>query len=316
MNTLTLRIGFSLTVVALALSLAACGKKDTKPAATQVASRVDSDEITVHDINQALQRSNTAGLSPEAAKNLGADILEKLIDQQLAVSRATAADLHRSAEVFALIEASRRDILARAYMQNLTATLPKPSAADVKKYYAKNPQLFSERHIYNIQEIIVPKNADDTHANTLRGYVSAGRSMDEAAAALKQAGIAFNGGSATRAAEEIPLDMLKQLSGLKEGQSIVFETPQGATLMRVVASQRTPVTEADALPRIEQFLTNLRANETVAADIKRLRASTKITYMGEFAKAGGNATGQGENQHLSPLAAAQSAIERGVAWLK
>lgn len=306
----------TLAATAVVLSLSACGKKDEKPAATQVAARVGSDEITVHDINQVLQRSNTAGMSPEAAKNLGATVLEKLIDQQLAVSQATEANLNRTADVIAQIEASRRDILARAYMQKLTAALPKPSAEDAKQYFAENPQLFSERHIYNVQEIVVPKTAGGNPADTLRGYISAGKSMEEAAAALKQAGIAFGSGSATRAAEQIPLEMLKQLSGLKDGQSTVFETAQGATLLRVVSSQRAPVSEADALPRIAAFLTNTRATEAVAADLKRLRSSTKITYMGEFANAGGTTTGQQENQSQSPMNAAQSAIERGVAGLK
>lgn len=298
------------------LSLSACGNKDEKPAATQVAAKVGSDEITVHDINQVLQRTNTTGLSPDAAKNLGAEMLEKLIDQQLAVSQAMDANLNRTAEVVAQLEASRRDILARAYMQKVAGALPKPSPDDAKKYYTEHPQLFSERHIYNVQEIVVPKAAGGTHADTLRGYVSAGKSMEEAAAALKLAGIAFGGGSATRAAEQIPLEMLTQLSSVKDGQSIVFDTPQSATLVRVVGSQLAPVTEADSMPRIEQFLTNLRATEAVTADLKRLRASTKISYMGEFSKTAGIVTNQVENTVLAPVRAAQSAIEKGVAGLK
>ena len=72
-------------------------------------------------INQVLQRANTNGASPEAAKAMGREVLEKLIDQQLAVDQATEAKLQRSPEVVSQIESARREILARAYLQQLAS---------------------------------------------------------------------------------------------------------------------------------------------------------------------------------------------------
>ena len=305
---------------ALVLGLAACGNKDDKKTATQVAAKVGSEEISVHQINQVLSRNNSAGASPAAVQAMSREVLEKLIDQQLAVEQATEDKLHRSPEVVSQIEAARRDILARAYMQKIAGALPKPSAEEVKKYYAEHPQLFSERRIFNVQEIVVPTAPG--LADQLRAQVAAGKPIVEIANWLKSKDIKFDGGSATRAAEQIPLERLAQIHALKDGQSVVMETPQAITLLRVASSQSSPVAEAAALPRIEQFLTNQRASEAVATNIKQLRAAAKITYMGEFAKREGD-TAAAAAKAAAPASAAvppatdgKTAIEKGVAGLK
>lgn len=312
------RFAVSILSAALALALSACGSKDDKKVATQVAAVVGSEEISVHQINQVLSRSNTAGTSPQAVQAMSREVLEKLIDQQLAVDQATESKIHRSPDVVTQLEASRRDILARAYMQKIAGALPKPTPEEIKKYHTEHPQLFAERRVFNVQEIVVPAAAGVTEQ--LRGFASSGKPFEEVADWLKGKDIKFGGGSATRASEQIPLELLAQIHKLKDGQSAVIQAPQSVTLLRVVSSQLAPVAEAAALPRIEQFLSNQRANEAVVANIKKLRTDTKITYMGEFATAD---AAPATTPAAAPVAQApttddkaKSALEKGVAGLK
>ena len=128
------RFTYTLLASALVLGLVACGDKGDKKVATQVAAKVGSEEISVHQINQILQRANTNATTPDAAKAMSREVLEKLIDQQLAVEQAVEAKLHRSPDVVTQIEAARREILARAYMQKLASALPKPTAEEIKAY--------------------------------------------------------------------------------------------------------------------------------------------------------------------------------------
>lgn len=301
----------------LAFGLAACGDKGSTKTATQVAAQVDSEEISVHQINEALSRAKPANVTPEAIKAMSREVLEKLIDQQLAVSQATETKLDRSPEVISQLEAARRDILARAYVQKIAGALSKPAPEELKKYYAEHPQLFSERRVYNIQELIVPVSAGVL--KDLQGFASANQPMEATANWLKSKGIKFGGGSATRAAEQIPLELLTKLHPLKDGQSLMVQSAQNITLIRIASSQLAPITEAVALRSIEQFLTNQRASEAVAANIKLLRGNAKIAYMGEFAKDADAAP----VAVVAPPAAAASAeanpllsIEKGVAGLK
>lgn len=101
----------------LLLGLSACGNKDNKSVATQVAVKVGSEEISVHQINQILSRTNTTGATPEVTRSMSREVLEKLIDQQLAVNKAIENKLDRAPETVAAIEAAKQDILARTYLQ-------------------------------------------------------------------------------------------------------------------------------------------------------------------------------------------------------
>jgi EpsD family peptidyl-prolyl cis-trans isomerase len=317
MNHLPSRFALSILAATLALGLTACGNKSDKKVATQVAAQVDAEEISVHQINQALSRTKTANVTPEAVKAMSRDVLEKLIDQQLAVNQAKETKLDRTPEVISQLEAARLDILARAYVQKIAGALTKPTPEEVKKYYAEHPQLFAERRVYNIQEIVVPAAAGV--AKDLQGFATSGQPIEAAAAWLTSKDIKFGGGAATRAAEQIPLDLLSKIHTLKDGQSLMIQSPQNVTLLRLASSKQAPVAEAAALPSIEQFLTNQRASEAVTANIKLLRSKAKIAYQGEFTKEAGATP---EPVAPAPVAAAsaeakaQVNLEKGVAGLK
>lgn len=312
-----------LLIPSVALGIAGCGSKDAdkpKPA-TQIAAKVNSGEISVHQLNYVLTRTPGAGaVSPEMAPKIRREVLDRLVDQELAVEKAMEKKLDRSPEVLLALENSRREILARAYVEQITAAAPKPTIEEAKKYYADNPPLFAERRIYNIQEIVLPADGVPTE---LRGMVDAGKSMEEIANWLKGRGIKFAAGSATRSAEQIPLELLPKIHPLKAGQSLILEGPQTVTVMRLAGAQPAPVSEDTALPRIQQFLGNQRAAELARQEFKTLKANSKITYMGEFA---GSETPQAAAAPSAPDAkdsgvttrasTAGAAVERGVAGLK
>ena len=65
--------------------LAGCGDKKDK-ASSQTAAKVNKEEITVHQINQLLAQQR--GLAPAQAASASAQVLERLIDQELALQKA------------------------------------------------------------------------------------------------------------------------------------------------------------------------------------------------------------------------------------
>ncbi len=271
---------FPLAVVAAAVLVAGCGDKKEEKAASQTAVKVNKDEITVHQINFVLQQQR--GLKPEQTDAASRQILERLIDQQVALQRAEEQKVDRDPRVVQAIEAARRDIVARAYLEKLGENAPRPSPDEIKTYYDDKPALFSERRVYSIQEIAI--EAKTEQQTELRDALSAAKNVNEFIEWLKAKEFRFTGNQAVRAAEQLPLSSLDSFAKMKDGQAAFVPTPTGAQVIVLAGSRSQPVTEEQARPAIEQFILNERRRKLVEDDIKMLRGAAKIEYVGKFAE--------------------------------
>jgi EpsD family peptidyl-prolyl cis-trans isomerase len=268
-----------LAAVAAAVLLAACGG-DKGDKASQTAAKVNKEEITVHQINFVLQRQ--PGLKPEQAEAASRQVLERLVDQELAVQKAQEQKLDRDPRVVQQIEAAKREIIARAYVERVGEAVAKPSSDEISKYYAEKPALFKDRRIYSLQELQIEAKPEQLDA--LRAQLAGAKSLNEFAEYLKANDFRFNGNQAVRAAEQLPLGSVDTIARMKDGDSMVSTNPTGLTVLFLVGSRSQPVDEARARPAIEAFLLNQRKAEVVQKDIKALRDSSKIEYVGKFAE--------------------------------
>ena len=265
----------------MAIVLAGCGNKaDPERPASQTAVKVNKNEITVHQINFVLQQQR--GLPPEQAASAGRQVLERLIDQELAIQKAQDQKLDRDPAVLQQVEAARRDIVARAYVDRISAGAPKPAPAEVKGYYSSHPGLFSQRRIYSLQEVAV--QAKPEQIAPLQTQLAAAKDIPAFIDYLKTNDLKFVANQEVRAAEQLPLDMVDRFAQMKDGQALFTRTPGGARIVYVVGSRAQPVDEAQVTPAIEQFLWNERKRRVVADDVKAMRTSAKIEYVGDYAK--------------------------------
>lgn len=278
------RAGTLALVVAGSLLLVACGDKKDK-AASQTAAKVNKEEITVHQINFVLQQQR--GLKPEQAEAAGKQVLERLIDQELAVQKADELKLDRDPRVVQQLEAVKREVLARAYAEKISEAAAKPTPEEIKKYYDENPALFAQRRLYNLQEIQIEAPADQVPA--LRDRLAGSKNITEFVDYLKTSGLRFAGNQAVRSAEQLPLASLKTFSQMKDGQALINATPAGAIVIVLAGSRQQPVSEEQARPAIENFLLNDRKRKLLEDDRKALRAAAAIQYVGKFGEAAASA---------------------------
>ena len=266
--------------LAVAALLSGCGDKAAKDKpATQTAAKVNKEEITVHQINAVLQQQR--GLKPEQADEAGRRVLERLIDQELAVQKAAELKVDREPRVVQAVEAARRDIIARAYLEKIGDGASKPTPAEIKKYYDENPLLFKERKVYQIQELAIQTTPDQIDG--LRKRLQDAKTVNDFVEYLRSADIKFTANQAVRGAEQLPIAALPLLSKMKDGQAMLSPTPTGATVVVVAGSRLQSVDEARANGPIEQFLLNERKRKVVADDLKALRAGAAIAYAGKYA---------------------------------
>lgn len=302
-----------------------CSKIGGHNSPSQVAARVNSDEITVHQINYVLARE--PGVTPENSDRAKRGILSRLIDQELAKQQAIDAKLDRTPDVLQALEFARTEILARAYLARLVASQPKPTPEEIKQYYAEHPELFARRHLYLIEEIALSPKADV--AGALRDEVAVAKSMAQIAVWLKSRGVTFAESRGARAAEQISLEMLPALQSMKDGEIRVLPAHGGGLrVVHIIGSKLSPIDEPTAEPRIRLFLSNRRASEAIAKEMRRLKERASIEYIGEFARESGATENDaelkaGEGQSEKPdgprtpagLEPAAKDVERGVRGL-
>ncbi len=280
MMTIPARRLIPVAAVAAAVLLVGCGEKKDK-AASQTAAKVNKDEITVHQINFVLQQQRN--IRPEQADAASRQILDRLIEQQLALQKADEQKLDRDPRVVQQLEAARREIVARAYLEKVGEAAPKPTAEEVKKYYDDKPALFKERRVFNLQEIAIESRPEQL--NELKAKLDSAKNVNEFVEYLKGAGYRFGGNQAVRAAEQLPFNTLDAISRLKDGQALLIPSPAGVQVVVVAGSRTQPLTEEQARPAIESFLLNERKRKLVEDDVKALKAGAKIEYVGKFAQA-------------------------------
>jgi EpsD family peptidyl-prolyl cis-trans isomerase len=270
----------AVVLAGLLVALAGCGDNKSK-AASQVAAKVNKEEISVHQINFVLQQQR--GVRPEQADVATRQILERLIDQELALQKAQELKVDRDPRVVQQLEAAKREIVARAYAEKTGEGATKPTPEEIKKYYDDKPALFRERRIYSIQELAI--EAKPEQVPTLRGQLQSAKNVNEFIEYLKTNNIRFAGNQAVRPAEQLPLNMLDTFAKLKDGQALLVPTPTGAQVIVLAGSRSEPVDEARAKGVIEQFLLNDAKRRLIEADMKAMRTAAKIEYVGKFAEA-------------------------------
>lgn len=264
----------------VALALVGCGSGENK-AGTQVAAKVNKDEISVHQINGILAK--TPNVPPEQAKQAGQQILDKLIEQQLLVQKAMERKLDRDTNTVQAIEAAKREILARAYLEQVGSAATKPTPDEVKDYFGKHPELFSDRRIYSINEIAAANR--EGLLKEIQQQLAKVKSLVDVAEWLKEQKVPFAANSATKAAEQLPIELLPRLHEMKEGQIGVLPTADRIVIIQLAASRSAPIEEKAATPLIEQFMLNQRRMEMIAQEVKQLREKASIEYVGAYANA-------------------------------
>ena len=272
---------FARTALVLSVSLlAACGKGgDSSPAAATV----NGTGLPAALVSTVLAQSGGGNLPADKAKQAGRQILENMIDQELLAQQAISGKLDQEQKVAQILTANRREILARAYLEQFSAKVAKPSEAEIKAFYEANPALFKDRKIYNLRELSVAAKAD--FAPALQEQVAKAKSLDEVAAWLKSKQVAFTPSVAAKPAEQLPLQLLPKFASMKEGEITVIATDNGILVEQIASAQFQPADMAAAHPVIERALAEQKRNAAVAEEVKKLRQAVKIEYGSDFAPA-------------------------------
>ncbi len=272
----------------IAALVTGCGDKkggetaadETSP--TQVVAKVNDTELTVHQVNYALQR--IPNLDKDQTKAASLRIVRTLVDQEVITQKALEDKLDRDPLVVQALDAARRQILTEAYMSRKLGKPAEPTEVEVADYFNAHPELFTKRKIYRLQEISI--KAPNEKQETIRAQLTSAKSLEDFVAWLKAENMLVNAGQGVKSAEQLPSELLPKLAAMPDGQAMMVNTPSGMLVIMLVDSQLQPVTLEQAKSAIADLLKTKARQKAAKAEVDALKAAAKIEYLGEFVDAG------------------------------
>jgi peptidyl-prolyl cis-trans isomerase C len=253
-------------LILAAAGLSACSNKARESKPGQALASVDGEEITVLQLNEELQR---AGIGPSQQDAASKQLLQVLIDRQLLQTEAAREKLERDPRVMQAIERARALIVAQAYLQKRVGNQARPTPAEVEDYFNKNPQFFSHRKQFNMNQLVI-SSTDLTPG--LKSAADGAKSLEEVAAWMDAHKVKFGRTQVTRSTADLTPDMSARLLALPKGQLFIVKEGERSLLISIAEIKEAPVTLEVAAQQIEQFLANKRNKESASAELARLRA--------------------------------------------
>ena len=288
------RLGLSALTLAVLLSVSACDKAPSGEAAATV----NGEAISLPQLNRELDKLGK--LDPDQTKQAANKLLRNMVDQALLAQKATAEKLDQTPAVKLALEAARRQILAEAAVEKLTAGVAKPGDQEISEYFNKHPELFAERRLYRLQELSIQVTPENTES--VKAQLAGAANLNDFVQWLKAQNIPARVNQTVKGAEQLPAQLLPRLAQMKEGQAMTMSVPGAFNVLVVAGSQLQPVSLDQAKSSIERFLLNQKKREVAAAALKELRTSGKVEYLGAYTDAGK------ESAQAEEPAAAQQAL--------
>jgi EpsD family peptidyl-prolyl cis-trans isomerase len=189
--------------------------------------------------------------------------------------------LDEDPQVLQMLEAARREVLARAYQDRIAAQATRASSDDIDRFYEGHPELFSQRRIYTLQEYAI--DASVAQIAPLVAAVPAAQAPQRIEDKLAEARLPHRSRIYAQAAEDMPLALLQKIYSLAPGRPLLIEQPVGARLFILLHAEPAPVSRQIAIPSIGGYLVTERQRREVQARMKSLRDAATITYSPAFA---------------------------------
>ncbi|MEQ1547095.1 MAG: SurA N-terminal domain-containing protein [Chakrabartia sp.] len=258
----------SVGLIALALSISACGKKATG----QVVAVVNDEEITLEELNAEL---NGVSIPANADKKLAMrQLLQQVIDRRLLAQAAKEQGLDRDPVYITQQRRANEDLLVRLYAKKASDSIPVPDAKAIAQYITAHPEMFASRTRYKLDQLRFAAPSDPAQIKALE----ANHTIAEIAATLTRFGIKFERGNGALDTGATPPATLKQILSLPAGEP--FITPSGQLLVASVIVGQDPMTvpEAQTRPLAVQSIRNENLNKIGETRLKEARAAAKIDY--------------------------------------
>ena len=271
------------------LALAGCNRGGGAGGATdsQIAAQVNKGEISVHQV-QALLRAQP-GVAAQWGESAADRALDVLIEQELAAQAAAKAGLDKQPQVIQSLALAQREVLARAFQDQLAEKARLPDTSAINNYYDEHPELFAQRKVYQLEETVVrPGSASEAEA--LVRELPTLANLEALNLHLTAKGLRKASQRVTVAAENVPMDWLPKLAQLPVGRSLASTRGDAVVVWTLIAAEDSQMLLAQAKPAIQAALVRQARQQAIQEGMKKLRDEAKIERRATSAAAASAAT--------------------------
>ena len=220
-------------------------------------------------------------LPPEQAASASGQILERLIDQELALQKAETEARPRSARRAAARGRAPRNHRPRLRREGRRRRTEADAGRD-QGVLREDPALFSERRVYSFRKS--RSRPSPSRSTSCKKLLTAPRLSATSSSTSRPTTSSSAATEAVRAAEQLPLNSLERLPRMKDGQAVLAATPTGAG-HRAGRLAQPAGRRCSARPRRSSSSCSTSASASSSqTTCRRMRTAAKIEYVGEFAK--------------------------------
>lgn len=263
-----------MVIAASALMLSGC---DSEPKG-QIVAIVNGEQISIQEIYaEAAGRTFAPGGD---RKQLQRDILDMLIDRKVMVQQARKMGLDKTPEYAQRRRKIDDDLIAGLYTRTLARAVPAPDDKDVMVYIDQYPSEFARREKLTMDEIQFVPPKDVTRIAALASV----HSMDQMAADLTQAGIAFSRGVAELDTSNLDPAIVQKIRRLQALEPIVLYSGKTLVAGAVIAHEPVPTPPEQARKVAADALSGKALQRELAAQVALARTKAKISYAPGFGR--------------------------------
>jgi EpsD family peptidyl-prolyl cis-trans isomerase len=259
-------------VALVAVLLSSCQKK----AEGQTVAVVNNEEITASELNDELARQNLSGsaATPEGRNRA----LQQLISRRLLAQQAKSDGLDQSPEFLKQQRRMTEDLLINMLVSRQVNTAQVPSAEEIKRFEASRPEIFTNREIWTLDQVVYPLPKD----KAVSAKLVASKSLNDVIQALNAANIQFTRSQKQIDSAVFPHEIYQQIVNLKPGEPFIAPGPDKAAASVIIAKQPNPLPDDKARQLALAGLRREQIDKFVDQRVKSLKSSAKIQYQPGF----------------------------------
>jgi EpsD family peptidyl-prolyl cis-trans isomerase len=259
---------YQISLAACSVLISACDKEPTG----QVAAVVNGSEITLQEINAELAGANIPeGADTEKARQAA---LQRIVDRRLLADSAREEGLDKSPEFLVRQRQLEDALLVQLLGQKLGRTNSVPTQQEIDAFVKKNPGIFENRTIYEIDRIQFAATDNPKLMNALKDD----HSMDAVAATLQDMNIKFERQTAGMDSARLGEDRLKQIQALPAGEPFIIPDGGVVTVGVITGQKQVPITGQNMRPLAVQALRNESLSNAMLQRLAAEKAKAKIEY--------------------------------------